>query len=169
MEIQLQTERLILRKLSLHDTRFIFDLVNTPQWVKFIGNRNVNTLEDSRNYIIRTLKTPNVDYWIVTLKDQSTPIGIVTLIKRTYLEHHDIGFAFLPEYQKNGYAFEASGVVLDATLKNTRHSTVLATTLRDNVNSIQLLLKLGFSFLKEIEVEGEPLLIYTISPKPGIA
>lgn len=165
MNASLKTERLILRKLALHDASFIFELVNTPQWIRFIGNRNVNTLGDSKEYIIRILKTPTVQYWIVTLKDQSTAIGIVTLIKRTYLEHRDIGFAFLPEYQKNGYALEASRAVLNATLQKNSGATVLATTLRDNVNSIQLLAKLGFSFLKEIDVEGEPLLIYSIAEK----
>lgn len=165
MDKQLNTERLVLRKLALHDAPFIFELVNTPQWIQFIGNRNVNTLHDAKEYIVRTLKTPTVDYWIVTLKDQPTAIGIVTLIKRTYLEHRDIGFAFLPEYQKNGYALEASRAVLNATLQLNSHVTVLATTLRGNVNSIQLLAKLGFTFLKEIEVEGEPLLIYSIAGK----
>jgi RimJ/RimL family protein N-acetyltransferase len=159
----LETERLALRKLTVADAPFIFELVNTPEWIKFIGNRNVNSLGDSKKYILKTLKTPHVDYWIVTLKEGRSSIGIVTLIKRTYLDYRDIGFAFLPSFCKKGYAFEAASAVLGKALNLEGHVTILATTLRENQNSIQLLLKLGMQFLKEIRVEEEVLQIYSVS------
>ncbi|HMA16885.1 MAG TPA: N-acetyltransferase, partial [Thermoanaerobaculia bacterium] len=35
--IVLETERLILRRLSTEDAPFIFELVNDPAWLRFIG------------------------------------------------------------------------------------------------------------------------------------
>ena len=47
----LQTERLILRKLTLNDTDFIIELVNSPGWLQYIGYRNIHTTEDALKYL----------------------------------------------------------------------------------------------------------------------
>lgn len=84
---------------------------------------------------------------VVTLKD-NTQIGIITLIKRDHLEFHDIGFAFLPSYNNNGYAFEASQVVLNYIVESTDFRAILATTVPQNKSSIKLIEKLYLSFYK---------------------
>ena len=47
------TERLRLRELQHADDAFILELVNDPAWLRFIGDRNVHSLEDARGYIDR--------------------------------------------------------------------------------------------------------------------
>jgi [ribosomal protein S5]-alanine N-acetyltransferase len=163
MQTNYKTDRLLLRALTTADTAFIFELVNTDGWIKFIGDRNVHNSEDAERYIQKILSNPDVNYLVVTLHDEQTAVGIVTLIKRNYLQHHDIGFAFLPTYAKQGYAFEASAAVLADLLKSKQHQTILATTLKENVSSIQLLQKLGFSFSKEITNETDTLQLYSIN------
>jgi len=160
MQTAYKTERLFLRELTVVDANFIFELVNTAGWIKFIGDRNIKTSEDADNYIQKIITNPNISYRVVTLQDDQTPIGVVTFIKRDYLEHHDIGFAFLPAYNKQGYAFEATKEVLNDLLNQQKHSTILATTIPVNISSIQLLTKLGFSFNKEITYEGELLQVF---------
>jgi [ribosomal protein S5]-alanine N-acetyltransferase len=162
MQSSYKTERLFLRKLNPDDNTFIFELLNTAGWIKFIGDRNVHTNEDAERYIQKILSNVDVSYLVVTLQDAPTAVGVVTLIKRNYLEHHDIGFAFLPTYSKQGYAFEASAAVLADLLNSNRHQTILATTLKENVSSIQLLQKLGFSFSKEITNENDTLQLFSI-------
>jgi [ribosomal protein S5]-alanine N-acetyltransferase len=163
MQTNYKTERLLLRTLTPADAAFIFELVNTDGWIKFIGDRNVHNSEDAERYIQKILSNPDVNYLVVTLHDEKTAVGIVTLIKRNYLQHHDIGFAFLPTYAKQGYAFEAAAAVLADLLKSSQHQTILATTLKENVSSIQLLQKLGFSFSKEITNENDILQLYSIN------
>lgn len=160
-----QTDRLTLKPVTETDASFIYELLNTPGWKKFIGERNVNSLTDALNYIRTIISNPAISYWVVSLHEQQTPIGIVTLIKRDYLEYHDIGFAFLPQFTKKGYAFEASKVLLDDLLSSSKHPSIQATTLTGNISSIQLLRKLGFRFTKEIN-QGEDLLqVYAVSGK----
>jgi hypothetical protein len=48
----LETERLILRHLSLDDSEFVLALLNEPSFLHFIGDKGVRTLEDARQYII---------------------------------------------------------------------------------------------------------------------
>ncbi|HEY2725593.1 MAG TPA: GNAT family N-acetyltransferase [Parafilimonas sp.] len=160
MQLEYSTQRLLLNLISEHDHDFIFSLVNSKGWLQFIGDRNVHSKEDSINYIKRIKNTPDLFYWVVRLKDSKTSIGIISFLKRNFLEHFDIGFAFLPEFNGHGYAFEATKKILSVVSKKNEYSHILATTIPQNISSIKLLTKLGFHFEKEIKVQGEKLHIY---------
>ena len=147
--------------LTSDDHEFIMALVNTKGWIKFIGDRNVHSKDDALAYIQRISAMQNLIYWVVRLTENGTPVGIISFIKRTYLDHFDIGFAFLPEFNGNGYAYEAAKGVLAVTGKHPEYSTILATTIPQNLQSIKLLTKLGLHFEKEIEVENEKLHVYS--------
>ena len=54
----LETERLYLTEISATDAPFILELMNTPSWIKFIGDRGLKTNEDARNYILNKLTPP---------------------------------------------------------------------------------------------------------------
>jgi RimJ/RimL family protein N-acetyltransferase len=159
----METSRLELRELNTSNTEFIFRLINTSSWIKYIGERNIKTLEDAEAYIKKIIDNPNITYWVIYLRGQLLPIGIISLVKRDYLEHADIGFALLPEYVKKGYAAEATRKVLEFLGKSSLHSKILAITLKENPQSIQLLEKLGMKLDREIENEKERLLVYSIS------
>jgi RimJ/RimL family protein N-acetyltransferase len=163
MQKSYQTNRLILSELTFNDAEFIKELVNTAEWIKFIGERNVKTAADAKAYIQKLIDNPNINYWVVKLQKDNTPVGIITFIKRAYLEHHDIGFAFLPKHAKQGFAYEAAVAVLNDVLKNADHSTVFATTIPENKSSIALLEKLGLNLNGEIEHDGDRLLLYGIT------
>jgi len=163
MKLNFTTERLTLSPLMLADDEFILTLVNTPGWLQFIGDRNIHTPDDARAYIRKIMGNPLFFYWVVRLTDADIPVGIITLIKRDYLESHDIGFAFLPGYARRGYAFEAARVVLTYLSEEKIFARILATTVPGNTNSIGLLTKLGLIFDKEIQYNGHPLLLFGLS------
>lgn len=159
--MKIQTDRLTIDPLSVNDRDFMRRLVNTEGWLKFIGNRNVDSDEAAAAYIQKILTTPDFTYQVVHLKATGEPTGIVSFIKRTYLDHFDIGFAFLPEHSGKGYALEASRAMLSHMQKQPQHKTVLATTVPGNTASIKLLKKLGFRFDKEMDSEKGRLHVYT--------
>ena len=156
------TERLLIQPLTQNDNHFIFELVNTQGWLKFIGNRNIVTNEDAIAYIERILANESISYWVVKLKEQNKPIGIITFIKRDYLLHYDIGFAFLPTATKKGFAYEATMAVLANLIKEESLQHILATTVPENISSIKLLNKIGFEFCETIEIKNEKLNVYSI-------
>jgi RimJ/RimL family protein N-acetyltransferase len=158
-----KTQRLALFQLEQNDAPFIFELLNTDAWKKFIGDRNIASVNDANSYIQKIEATSSVSYWTVKLKDTSTSIGVITFIKRDYLDYHDIGFAFLPQYSKLGYAYEATMGALAALSTTYTSPQIVATTLADNSNSIQLLQKMGFSFINEITHDNDKLQLYSIS------
>ncbi len=161
MQPTITTKRLILNLVTTDDHAFIQTLVNSKGWLEFIGERNVHSQHDAIAYINRINNTPDFTYWAVRLKSGSIPLGIISFIKRSYLENFDIGFAFLPEFQGSGYAFEAASEVLAIAGRDAASSPVLATTLPHNTTSIKLLEKLGLRFDREIEEDHKTLLVYT--------
>jgi ribosomal-protein-alanine N-acetyltransferase len=161
MLTNLTTDRLFLNALAVEDHGFIQELVNTDGWLQFIGDRNIHSKEAAVNYINKVNSSQNIKYLVVRLTVSQTPIGIISFIKRDYLEHFDIGFAFLPQYNGKGYAYEAAKAVLTTIGSMPEHPTVLATTIPDNERSIKLLNRLGLHFEKVMEVEGEILYVYS--------
>jgi [ribosomal protein S5]-alanine N-acetyltransferase len=154
------TERLTIEPITTNESSFIVALLNTEGWLKFIGSRNVHNEEEALAYIGRINNSQNLTYWTVKLKNTSTSIGIVTLIQRDYLEHLDIGFAFLPAFEGKGFAYEATEAVLETLRKNKVINKILAVSVPENKKSIQLLEKLGLHFEKTIVVDEEELNIY---------
>jgi len=161
MQTKIITERLLLNILTEGDYDFMRKLVNTEGWLQFIGDRNIHSKEAAIAYINKINGTPDVYYWVVRLKDTHRPVGIITFIKREYLTHFDIGFAFLAEYNGKGYAYEAANKVLSCVRLQRQYQTVLATTLPGNVRSIKLLVNLGFHFDQEIVVGNNQLHVYS--------
>ena len=160
MQTDFTTERLLGNLITEEDNVFIRSLVNTEGWLQFIGDRNVHSEQDSAAYIRKIINTPDLFYWVIKLNESKVPIGIISFLKRSYLEHFDIGFAFLPQYTGHGYAHEAAGKVL-SIVREARYDPVLATTVPHNINSIQLLTKLGLHFKEEINHENLILSIYS--------
>ena len=159
----LNTPRLLVTPLAITDDHFILELVNTEGWLKFIGDRNINSPSEAGAYIQMVLADENISYWVVLLKENKVKIGIVTFIKRAYLQHPDIGFAFLPQFCKKGYAYEATTAVLNQLVHEHKLSHIFATTVPGNLNSVTLLKRIGLAFEREIEVEQQKLHVYGAS------
>jgi len=159
----LSTSRLVLEPLSTADSKFILALVNTEGWLKFIGDRKIYSESDASQYIQKINNDPNTIYWVVKLKVTEVPIGVITCIKRAYLEYADIGFAFLPAFHGQGYAQEASRIVLDYLVNMRGHRRIMAISIPDNASSLNLGRTLGFSFENTLVVDNETLQAWTIS------
>jgi RimJ/RimL family protein N-acetyltransferase len=146
----LETERTILREIVESDAEFILDLLNQPSFIKYIGDRNVRNLEQSREFIAsrfqESYKTHGYGLWAVELRTGQTPIGICGFVKRDALPDADIGFAFLADYEKKGYGFESASAAMEYGRKVLDLKRVLAITSQDNEASGKLLEKIGFTF-----------------------
>ena len=166
MSLPLETDRLTIRQLTLADAPFIVELVNTPGWLRFIGERNIKTSEQAENYLkngpMASYAQNGFGLYGVELKSEKTPIGMCGLIKRETLPDPDIGFAFLPEFTGSGFAFEAANAVMSLATNTLKLLVVLAITLPENEPSRKLLEKIGLKFVRMTSSpDKEELMLYS--------
>lgn len=159
MNFEIETERLGLRRFVEEDAPFILDLLNQPSFLRFIGDKGVRTVEDARAYIsngpIKSYQEHGFGLYLVETRSDQVPIGMCGLLKRDSLPNVDLGFAFLPEFWRTGYAHEAASGVLAYAQTNLRLGRILAITNPDNDASIRLLEKLGFNFETSVTLSNE--------------
>ena len=166
--ITLETERLILREFTFGDAEFIISLLNSPGWLQFIGDRNVKTIDDAKNYLLngpmKSYSENGFGLSMVETKNGHTPIGMCGLIKRVTLEDIDIGFAFLPEFAGKGYAYEIASAMMAHAKNVLGINKIVAITVEDNEHSIKLLNKIGLKFEKRIQFPEDEEVLMLFSP-----
>ncbi len=165
---QFETERLILRATSEIDADFILELLNSPKWLANIGDRKVRTKEDAIKYIHERIMPDQIKIgysnFTVIKKEGEIKIGSCGLYNREGIDGVDIGFAFLPQYERKGYAFESAEKIKNVGLDIFGIKKISAITLPSNQSSRKLLEKLGLTFEKMIRIpnDEEELMLYVL-------
>ncbi|MEZ4801316.1 MAG: GNAT family N-acetyltransferase [Gelidibacter sp.] len=162
-----ETNRLLISKMTLEDAPFMLELLNTPNWLKYIGDRNVKSVEEAETYlkngVLKSYKESGFGFYKLLLKEENNKIiGTSGLVKRPQLEDVDIGFAMLPEYEGRGFGMESSLEIMKFAEYHLHLKRIVAITTPLNVNSIKLLEKLGLTYEKRIKPfdDGEELLLF---------
>jgi [ribosomal protein S5]-alanine N-acetyltransferase len=156
----IKTKRLTLRSFTLDDAPFIHELLNDPDWIRFIGDRGIRTLDDARRQIsekyMAAYARDGFGLMLVVRNADGASVGMCGLIRRVGLDDVDIGFAFLLRYRGQGIALEAARAALahgGDVLKLTR---VVGITLPANVASISLMEKIGLTFESQVTLPNDP-------------
>ncbi len=166
MNCILETERLILRKFTVCDTKFIIELVNSPGWINNIGDKNVKTEEQAREYLLtgplRSYDVNGFGLYLAELKNDRTPIGMCGILKRENIENPDIGFAFLPKYTGKGFAYEVANATMTFAKDTLKLPVIFAITIATNQPSIKLLEKIGLRLSKTLYfADNKELLLFS--------
>ena len=150
------TDRLTIRPFTLDDAGFIVDLVNDPDWLRFIGDKAVASKEDARRYLT---KGPLAMYQVhgfglcaVERTNDRSMIGMCGLVRRAGLEEVDIGYAFLPQGRGQGFAIEAAQAILDHALTTIGIKRIVAISDPDNVASTRVLEAIGMRFERHMQL-----------------
>ncbi len=155
----IETKRLVLRRLSPDDAEFIVELLNQPSFLRYIGDKEVRNNTDAVRYIqngpVASYEQLGFGLYLVELKDTGVPIGMCGLLKRDSLPDVDVGFAFLPSYWSQGYAFESAAAVMTYGRQVLGLRRIVAITSIDNDASIRLLEKLGLRFERLIKLSAD--------------
>jgi len=166
--LSFETERLWLRPTLVGDASFIYELVNSEKWIRFIGDRNVTSIQDAEVYIsnrmVSQLERLGYSNYTIIRKADNLKIGTCGLYDREGLEVVDIGFALLPAYEGYGYAFEAADKLKQAAFEIFGLKEICAITTKDNLSSGKLLEKLGMTLNGTVTLPNaeEELLLYQL-------
>lgn len=164
-----ETERLLVRPTDENeDGDFYLELLNSPKWLANIGDRNVRTLADAQNYIAEKVKPQfektGYGSYVVIRKADGVKIGSCGLYDREGVEGIDIGFAFLPAYEGQGYAYESSAALKKVAIEKFNIRQIKAITTLQNIGSQRLLEKLGLKHVDMIRIpnDDEELMLYLL-------
>ncbi|GMG87143.1 GNAT family N-acetyltransferase [Biformimicrobium ophioploci] len=173
-----RTPRLRLRRLRYGDAAFIVAVLNTPGFLRFVGDRKIRTEADARCYLdegpLKMYRERGFGLWLVERSSDGVALGLCGLIKRDSLEDVDIGYGFLPEHEGQGYALEAARTVVAHAEAVVGLDRLVAICDPQNAASIRLLEKLGMEIEGQISAEedGKALHLFSIdlaSPGANIA
>ena len=167
----LQTARLRLDELTDDDADFVVELLNDPDFLLHIGDKQVRDITGARRYLA---EGPRASYaahgfglWKATLLATGEAAGMCGLLKREHLPDADIGYAWLPRFRGRGLAREAAEAVLAHAFGPLRRPRVLAIVSPGNTASQQLLERVGMTSLGLRPVLDEPLLVYHLDAPGG--
>ena len=165
----IETDRLILRKLTPEDAEFMLDLLNQPSFIQFIGDRGVRTVEAARAYIsngaVKSYERHGFGMYLTALKEGGVPIGICGLVKRDTLEDVDVGFAFLPQFWLQGYAYESASAVMEYGRNVLGLPRIVGITDPDNAGSIRVLEKIGLRFERIVRLSADDIELKLFAPE----
>lgn len=165
---EFESERLVLKPTIENDAELIFALMNTPKFIRYVGDRNISSIDDAEDYI-RTKMLPQLEdlgysSYTIFRKSDHSKVGTCGLYKREGIDGVDIGFGLLPEHEGFGYAFESANRILQAAYEDFGITEIKAITSKENFASQKLLDKLGLERIGTTKLpnEEEEILLYRI-------
>ena len=136
--------------------------MNAPGWLRYIGDRQIRSHEDARAYIESSLISSYEKHGFgLYIVEHTQPLGLCGLLQRDYLEAPDLGFAILPEYERQGFTREAIELTLEYAAQSLQIPEILAIVLDENLASRNLLSRCGFAPSGTVKSDtGKELLLY---------
>ena len=144
----LETERLLLRRVAASDIQEIRELRGNPETMKFIPRPLVTTDEEAMEHfkmINEKIENNSGINWAITLKGNPKLIGIIGHY-RIQPENHrcEIGYMILPQYNGQGIVTEAIKAVLEYGFDDLNMHSIEAVIDPENFASERVLIKNGF-------------------------
>ena len=162
------SKRLLIRPTFEQDAKLIFQLMNTPKFIKYIGDRKISSINDAKNYIkvkmLAQLYLMGYSSYTLINKSNGDKIGICGLYNRAGVDGIDIGFGILPHFERLGYAYESSSRLIKGAFEELELEEIKAIANQDNIPSQKLIKKLGFEFTGKTVLpnEDDELLLFEI-------
>ncbi len=146
---EIQTARLVLRKVTAKDAPEVFKLRSDEQVMQYIDKERAATVLDGEVFITRIILSLNNNdgiTWAITLKENpQTLIGTIgywRLIKEHY--RAEIGYMLKPDYWKKGIMKEALEKVIEFGFNELKLHSIEAQINPENSPSAGILISNGF-------------------------
>ena len=156
MEFKIQTERILIRPARLNDSDFFLKLLNQKSYIENIRDSGVRTTLDAEDFIqksyLNSYSQNGFGLYVLTNHLDNKAFGVCGFVKRETLPIPDFGFAILDSYSRQGFILEASQSLLSFAQTELKWETIAAITSETNLKSQNVLSKLGFQFLKKMQI-----------------
>jgi RimJ/RimL family protein N-acetyltransferase len=164
MTFHIETERLILRELRLTDLEGMFALDSDPEVHKYLGNKPVKTIEESKKILDSVLtqyEERAIGRFAVIEKASGDFVGWSGLRLNTeynmngYTKYYDVGYRLRKQFWGKGYATESGKASVEYAFNVMKLPELYATTEMGNQASHKALLKIGLHYVEDFYFEQE--------------
>ena len=159
-----EPDRLLIRSLAAADASDLVHALSDPEVMRFsIGG--VHTLDDTSRFIERSIcsyEENGFGSWALVEKASSRLIGFCGLALQTVEERQEteIGYRLARQFWGQGFASEAASAVLVYGFGQLKLESVIAIVQPENVASVRVVEKIGFSCFKECRYHDRDVRIY---------
>lgn len=162
-----QTKRTVIRELELNDIDKLFELYADGEICKYTEDLYPyeEELEFQRAYINHMYRFYGYGMWLVFSKETGELIGRAGLEHREYNDETELelGYVIGTKYQRQGYATEVCQAVINIATEITDFPRINCLIEAENKASIGLAEKLGFSHMKDMELDGKRMSRYILN------
>ncbi len=158
----MKTDRTIFLKLNLTDYDDLLLLYGNEKVRKYLGGIVAKDEFDKKFNNFLSAKLPEC-YWIIREKETCSFVGILSITKHHDQMHYEISYELNPDFWGKGYGTEVVEKGIEFTFSKLGLKELYAETQKNNIQSINLLEKIGMKFVSETERFGEKQLIYSLS------
>lgn len=168
----LETQRLLLRRLSLGDLDALYTLYSDPDVRRYFPEGTL-TYEETREELEWFLNGhphyPQLGLWATILKETDQFIGRCGLLPWTIDGRQEVEVAYLlaKEVWGQGLATEAAQAIVHYAFEQLGYSRLICLIDRENAASIRVATKIGMTFEKEGLDDKGPFLLYSMSKVIG--
>jgi [ribosomal protein S5]-alanine N-acetyltransferase len=181
--VKLETDRLVLRPLSLDDLDDLAGFLADAETMRYIGagdTRNRDQARETLERMIESLQVQGFGQLGVVRKDDGAFMGRCGLLvwdPRTWTitvlpeaegpVEIEVGYLLGRDYWGHGYATEAATAVRDWALANLELERLIALILPGNERSAGVARKLGMEPDGEVEIFGSRVTRYALGKRPA--
>ncbi|GAB4186566.1 MAG: GNAT family N-acetyltransferase [Thermoflexibacter sp.] len=158
----IETERTILRHLTIDDAEDFYALNLDKEVLKFTGDQPFENLQTAKNFLndYDQYKKYGVGRFAVIEKATSKFIGWCGLKYNPETDEFDIGFRFFRDYWNKGFATETAKRCLDYGFNELGIARIVGRAMKENISSIKVLEKIGMRFKETFDFDGHDGVIY---------
>ena len=160
----LETNRLYLRRMTLEDAENAYLLNLDPEVIQYTGDASFESIESAQTFLANYNHYEKYDFgrWAVINKESDAFLGWCGLKFTPELNEYDIGFRFFKKYWNKGYATEAARACVDLGFNHYNLTTIVGRARKENIGSIRVLEKIGLTYLKDFDFDGNEGVVYCI-------
>lgn len=137
----LQTQRLILRPLTMDDFEAVYSWGSNPANTRYMG-WGPNNEEQTREFVTSASAKPGVDFAVV-IKETGKVIGGCGIYPNNDNDTADIGWILHIDHWKNGYGTELGGELIRYGFENLKLRRIIAPCAAVNYGSYRVMERNG--------------------------
>ena len=163
----LETERLYLRRLTIEDAENLYLLNSDYDVLKYTGDVPFESIETAKIFLTNYDHYKKYDFgrWAVINKINNKFLGWCGLKYTQDLDEYDIGFRFFKKEWNKRYATESAKACVKLGFDKYKMNEIIGRAMKENISSIKVLEKIGLTYFKTFDFDGQEGLIYKVENK----